>query len=133
MISTVAGLSVAAGDEGESVGEFTLVLAKTLGPGRAYLNLGGAGPLNSQVEFGRRAQRYTGRLGYRWEPSPEVALLLGVVHEGPRETEGESATLAELSLQWEIGDELFVGPGVFFGLDGREDTPRWGAGLSIVF
>lgn len=133
MISTVAGLSIAAGDDGESVGEFALVFAKTLGPGRVYVNLGGAGPLDDDIEAGERAQHYTGRLGYRWEPSKELAILFGVVHEGPREIEGESATLGELSVQWEVGDELYVGPGIFFGLDGREDTPRWGAGLSIVF
>lgn len=133
MVSTEAALSVPTYGNESGVGEFALVFAKTLGPGRVYVNLAGAGPLDGEVEPGERAQYYTGRLGYRWEASPDLALLVGVVREGPREIAGESSTTGELSLLWELGDDLYIGPGVSFSLDGREDTPRWGAGLSIVF
>jgi len=70
---------------------------------------------------------------YLWRFAEDASLTIDYVHQAS-EVRGESnINLLELGAQFEINDKLTVGPGVFVGLDGKDSTPNFGAGIRVTY
>ena len=146
--------------DGDHVAEI-LTIAKYLGPGTLYLNgeaqlqlfgthpcvtgLGG-GDLTAPDGCDAGADySLAARVGYKLPVlEDKLELEFDFTHETPqRLPQPASATLAEaetpataemgnVAAIWHIDEHWAVSPGVRFGLDGREDTPTYEAGVFLL-
>ncbi len=111
---------------------FTGVVAKDFGPGTFFLNGWVKSANGSHIED-RRDVQWGGRLAYLWRFDENASLTVNYVYE-TSEMDGESdMNLLELGAQFQINDNLTLGPGVFVGLDGKDATPDFGAGIRITY
>jgi hypothetical protein len=109
----------------------TVTVAKMVGPGSVYLNgdatlLVGGDPSARHLVLGMRA-------GYKWlAVEDKLAVIADYVREQGEAVGQRDTNTAELSVQWELGEHVTLGPGVVFGLDGHPDTPRFGGGVLLL-
>jgi len=132
-VATIFSLRVPSGYQSDGIdGTFTAIIAKDMGPGTFFFNGWGKSANGDNIED-RRDFQWGGRLAYLWRFDEDAALTIDYVHQ-TSEMNGESnVNLLELGAQFVIDESLTIGPGVFVGLDGRETTPNFGAGIRITY
>ena len=132
-MATVLLMRLPTGDSSSGV-DLTLVgvLAKDLGPGAGYLSAWATSANGHNVDPIRHFQ-WGAQLGYKWRLSDQLALLGNYVHKTSEEDGNDSVNLLELAAEYRVSDRLTVGPGILIGLDNGEETPNFGAGLSMTF
>lgn len=132
-VATIFSVRAPTGDQSSGVdGTFVGIVAKDFGPGTFYFN-GWLKSANGDNFEDRRDFQWGGRLAYLWRFAEGAALTIDYVNQ-TSEVRGESnINLLELGAQFEISDSLTVGPGVFVGLDGRDSTPNFGAGVRVTY
>ncbi|MCB1173905.1 MAG: hypothetical protein KDK39_10080 [Leptospiraceae bacterium] len=119
-------------DRGQQ-GTLTLVFSRFLGPGTIYLNLIGSAVVN-QGDPELKDQYYAERIGYQWNlDGDHLALTTAIVHAESEVRRAESATTAELALKFKTDADITIGPGIAWGIDGRQSTPRISLGLTLTF
>lgn len=134
--------------EGSKAGNFvkiTGVYAKFMGPGSFYLNLGAREQFGSQITSDGDVWTkylYSMRVGYNWVVKEDK---LNIIFDYNRETNefktqpGADAeqhlpyNTIEASTEWVMSHHLTVGPGIEFGVDGRDETPVYGFGCLFLF
>jgi hypothetical protein len=147
--STVNEIRIPSGYESEKVDwTMTGVLAKELGPGTAYLNayLKSANGSNNiekptftrelllgEEEDDLRNFQWGFRFGYKWRINEKIALIADYVLESSEMRGNHNRNTGEVSAEWRVTDHLTIGPGIYFGLDGAEETPNFGAGLALHY
>ncbi len=144
---------------GSKAGNFlkiTGVYAKFLGPGSIYLNVSARrqfGSITTDSILSETGIKLDGdhwtknlfgfRVGYNWIVKEDK---LNVIVDYNRET-NEFKTQAgaaadeihlpyntiEASIEWVVSKHLTLGPGLEFGLDGRDETPFYGFGCLFLF
>lgn len=144
---------------GSKAGNFlkiTGVYAKFLGPGSIYLNLSARrqfGSITTDSTLSDTGTKLDGdhwtkalfgfRVGYNWVIKEDK---LNIIVDYNRETnEFKTQPKApvdeihlpyntiEASVEWVVSKHLTVGPGLEFGLDGRDETPFYGFGCLFLF
>ena len=150
-ISILNGLRVPTGYQSSGV-DWTLqgVVAKEVGPGTAVLNLwlkSANGHNNTETATswwnqltltqdsgeGLRHFQWGFRVGYKWRVTDNVALVSDYVNQTSEETGEHNQNIGECSVEWRVSENLTIGPGIMFGLDGAPDTPNFGAGLLVHY
>jgi hypothetical protein len=109
----------------------TGILDKDLGPGTVYLSAWGTVPLDVEDETVRDFI-WGAQLGYKWRVSDRFALYGNYVFKGSEEFGQKESSILEFAAQYEVNDHLVLGPGILVGLDNRDETPEFGAGLKIT-
>ena len=109
----------------------TGILDKDLGPGTVYLSAWGTVPLDVEDDALRDFIWGT-QLGYKWRVSERFAMYGNYVFKGSEEFGQKESSILELAAQYEVNDRLVLGPGILVGLDNRDETPEFGAGLKIT-
>lgn len=134
--------------EGSKAGSFvkiTGVLAKFMGPGSIYLNLSARRQFGSETtsdgdEWTKKLFGY--RLGYMWIVKPDRLNIIADVNnesnefrtlKGPNAEEHLRYNTFEISTQIRLSRHLTIGPGLLLGIDGRDETPSYGAGVLLLF
>jgi hypothetical protein len=147
--STVNELRIPSGYHSSKVDwRLTGVLAKDLGPGTAYFNafLKSANGHNNLESPSSTEQFFLGkeeedmrnfqwgfRTGYKWRITESFALIADYVLESSELRGNHDHNIGEISAEWRVTDALTIGPGIYFGLDGTEETPNFGAGLLLHY
>ncbi|MCB1326494.1 MAG: hypothetical protein H7A21_06120 [Spirochaetales bacterium] len=134
-ISTVSELSLPLSERADrgQTGTVTLVLSKFVGPGSVYLNLAGSSVFGN-ADRDLKSAYAVERIGYQWNVSgDEFTIIVGLAHEESDERGQPGATTAEIAFKWITAGDIAIGPGLFFGVDGRETTPKFGVGLTLTF
>jgi len=132
-LATILSMRAPTGYQSSGVdGTFTGILAKDCGPGTFFLN-GWVKTANGNNIEDRRDFQWGGRVAYLWRFAEGAALTVGYVHETSEEDGVSNMNLVELGAQFEINENLTIGPGVFVGVDGRESTPNFGAGIRVTY
>lgn len=113
-------------------GTLTGILAKDLGPGTLYFNAFAETANGHNVDDLRHFQ-WGLRAGYKWRVTDDFALTGCYTHQVSEEEHHADLNLLEVSGQWEITENITIGPGILIGLDDNEETPNFGAGVRLVF
>ncbi|HUN81135.1 MAG TPA: hypothetical protein VMV81_06440, partial [Phycisphaerae bacterium] len=71
------------------------------------------------------------RTGYKWRVTESFALLGSYINQSSDTTGERNQNIGEIAVEWRVTDHLTIGPGIMFGLDGQETTPRFGAGILV--
>ena len=132
--------------EGSKAGNFvkvTGVVAKFIGPGSFYINYGARQQFGSVTTSDGDVWTkylYSLRVGYNWIVRQDK---LNIIVDYNNET-NEFATqpggeehlpynTIEVSTEWVMSKHLTLGPGFEFGIDGRDETPKYGVGCLMLF
>lgn len=124
------------------------VIAKEFGPGTAVFNafaksanghnnLESASWWDHQL-YGEEDEslehfQWGARVGYKWRLTDSFALVSDYIYQNS-DIEGQrDQNIGELAAEWRVNDCLTIGPGIMFGLDGRENTPDFGAGVLVHY
>lgn len=144
---------------GSKAGNFvkvTAVYAKFLGPGSIYLNFGAReqfGSVTTDSTLNDKGIKvdgdhwthylYSFRIGYNWVIKEDLLNLIVDYNLETNEfqTQPNAApdehhmpyNTIEASIEWVVGKHLTLGPGFLFGIDGRDETPRYGFGCLMLF
>src|SRR5262249_13059206 len=69
------------------------------------------------------------RGGYKWRLNDCFALIFDYTNQSSQLTGQRNQNIGEIAAEWRVNDRFTIGPGIMFGLDGCETTPRFGAGI----
>ena len=64
---------------------------------------------------------------------PFLRPIPAYVHESSELRGDHNLNIGEVSAEWRVTDKLTIGPGIMFGLDGAEETPHFGAGVTLHY
>jgi len=137
------------GDNSSGV-DWTLqgVVAKEVGPGTAVFNAflksaNGHNNLERASWWDRscgdvedddlRHFQWGFRTGYKWRLTNSFALVTDYVNQCSELNGNRNQNIGEVAAEWRVNSHLTVGPGIMFGLDGQEETPRFGAGVLVHY
>ena len=113
-------------------GTFTVILAKSLGPGTGYLN-GWVRTANGEDIDDLRHFQWGFRGGYKL-PINDWASLLAVYSHSSSVAEGDAnSNVLELGACFRTEQHLAFGPGIFVGMDDNAETPNFGAGFRLIY
>jgi hypothetical protein len=146
------------GSKAGSYVKITGVYAKFLGPGSIYLNLSARqqfGSVTTDSIFNDATPPikvdgdhwtkylYTFRIGYNWVVKEDkLNIIVDYDHQTNEfQTQPNAApdeihkpyNIIEASTEWVISKHLTIGPGILFGIDGRDETPMYGFGCLFLF
>jgi hypothetical protein len=113
-------------------GEFTGILAHTLGPGVFFLN-GTVATLNGNLDDDDRHFQWSIVPGYKLPVCDYCSLIFDYVHRSNAKEGGSNQHIFEMAAQMDVAKGVTFGPGIQVGLDGREDTPNFGAGFMLEY
>jgi len=148
--STINEIRIPSGYHSEKV-DWTLtgVLAKNIGPGTAYVNAwlksaNGSNNLEDESTFwdqlwceekgeDLRNFQWGFRFGYKWRLSENFAIIPAYIMESSELRGGHNQNRGEISAEWRVNEQLSIGPGILFGLDGGDETPHFGAGITLHY
>jgi hypothetical protein len=132
-LATIFSMRAPTGYQSSGVdGTFTGIVAKDCGPGTFYLN-GWVKSANGDNIEDRRDFQWGGRLAYLWRFAEDASLTMDYVNQ-TSEVHGKSnMNVLELGAQFQINENVIVGPGIFVGLDGKDSTPNFGAGIRVTY
>ncbi len=128
----------------------TGILAKELGPGTAYMNaflrsangqndwergLSWADALYSSRDYSddRRHFQWGFRWGYKWRITDCFALIGDYVLQSNPLRGWHNQHIGEVSAEWRLSNQLTIGPGIMYTLDGSAQTPNFGAGVKLHY
>jgi len=117
--------------EGVDVG-VTGIVAKDWGPGTIYLNALIESANGDNVEDVRDLQ-WAFRTGYKWRFDERTAFIFDYVHRSSEEHGDSNSDLIELAGEFHVDDHLTIGPGIMIGIDDKDETPNFGAGVRVVY
>ena len=131
-LATLVEVRVPSGfqSSGVDVG-LTGIVAKEWGAGTFYFN-GLIESANGDNEEDLRNLQWSFRTGYKWRFDERTALIFDYIHRSSEERGDPDANLLELSGEYHVNDHLIIGPGIQVGLDGKEETPNFGAGVRVT-
>jgi len=148
-VSLENGIRLPTGDNSSGV-DWTLegVVAKQLGPGTAVFNafLTSANGDNN-LERASWWEKSTGqgedddlrhfqwglRVGYKWRLTDNFAILGDYINQSSELNGERNQNIGEIAAEWRVNDHFTIGPGIMFGLDGQDETPRFGAGVLVHY
>jgi hypothetical protein len=132
-LATLAEMRIPSGYEGSGVdGKLTGIVAKDVGPGTAYFNAFIKTANGHEIEDLRHFQ-WGGRVGYKWRVSECFSVIGDYVHQSSEETGHANSNTLELSTEYKVDEHLSIGPGIVIGLDRNEETPNFGAGITMKY
>lgn len=147
-LATLAEMRIPSGYHSAGVdGRLTGVVAKDFGPGTLYLNVwmetvnGNNFDIGEETTFlgitregeGIRHFRWGSRLGYKWRINDTFSLVGDIRNESSEQKGVGDIDAIDLSAEWHVTEQLTIGPGIIIGLDGHDETPKFGAGVRFVY
>ncbi len=132
-LATIFSMRAPTGYQSSGVdGTFTGIVAKDCGPGTFFLN-GWVTSANGDNLEDRRDFQWGGRIAYLYCFAEDAALTIDYVNQTSEEHGESNMNLMEFGAQFQINDKLIIGPGILVGLDGKESTPDFGAGIRVTY
>ncbi|MCE9600135.1 MAG: hypothetical protein K8S54_19400 [Spirochaetia bacterium] len=140
-ISTVAEIGFPLTDKAAAGETATLTIAtlKTFEFGTLIGNVFGTAVVGN-ADRTLRSSIYGGRVGFRKdfevsgaEEDYRFNLVTALVHEMSEVRHEPDSTTLEIGLQFDLGNDMSIGPGIAIGLDHHEATPRFSFGATMVF
>lgn len=140
-VSTVVEFAAPLTDKAASGESATLTLAvlKSFEFGTIIGNAFGTSVVGN-ADRSLRSSIYGGRLGFRRdfeisgaEEDYRFNVVTSIVHEMSEARHEPDSTMLEVGLQFDLGNDMSIGPGIIVGLDHHEATPRFSFGATMVF
>lgn len=132
-LATIFSMRAPSGYQSSGVdGTFTGILAKDCGPGTFFLN-GWVTTANGNNVDDIRHFQWGGRVAYLWRFAEGAALTVDYVNQTSEEDGESNMNLVEVGAQFKVNENLTLGPGILVGVDGKESTPNFGAGIRFTF
>jgi len=136
-IATLVEIRTPTGDESSGAdGTYTGIVSKDFGPGTATFNvfLRTASGDNGRDDGDKQRDFQWGvRSAYKWRINDTLSFVGDYVHQANEERGERDTNLIELSSEYHVNDDLTIGPGISFGVDGNQDTMDFGAGVRVVY
>ncbi len=108
------------------------IAAKNIWRGTAYANVWGTVANESYIHNERRFQPGM-MLGYKWRTCEQFSLIGAYGLKAARSKDTHVINTLELAAEYRPTSYFSVGPGIVIGLDGGEETPTFGAGITSTF
>lgn len=108
------------------------IAAKNIWRGTAYANVWGTIANESYIHNERRFQPGM-LLGYKWRTCEQFSLIGAYALKASRSKDTHVVNTLELAAEYRPTNYFSVGPGIVIGLDGGEETPTFGAGVTSTF
>jgi hypothetical protein len=136
------------GDDSSGVdGTMEGTIAKNVGPGTAVFNAfitsaNGHNNLEKASWFDEwcygtddelRHLQWGFRVGYKWRINECFSLVTDYINQSSELLGESNQNIGEVAAEWRINDHFTVGPGIMIGLDGKDSTPNFGAGLLLHY
>lgn len=132
-LSTLADVRVPTWDSSSGVdGMLTGVIAQELGCGTLYFNAFAKSANGDNIEDVRHFQ-WGFRTGYKWRVCEPFSLIGAFVNQSSEQVGHGNLNVLELAGEYQVSDHLIIGPGIHIGLDRHDETPNFGAGITLNY
>ncbi len=109
----------------------TGILDKDLRPGTVYFSAWGTTPIDVEDDAVRNFI-WGAQFGYKWLVAKRFALYGNYIFKSSEEFGKKESKILEFAAQYEVNENLILGPGILVGLDNRDETPEFGAGIKVT-